>query len=341
MNGRVTGSHPLTEHYAGRRCVVTGGLGFIGSNLVHALDAMGAEIVVVDGLVPQHGGNTRNLDGIDRPAPIVVADIGDEARVAPVVRGAQFVFNLAGQVSHLASMLDPHRDLELNACSHALFLETVRAECADASIVYSSTRQVYGRPHYLPVDENHPTNPVDVNGVSKLACEQLHLLYKTVHGMTVTALRLTNVYGPRQRLTIDDLGFLPVFVRRALDGDPLKVFGDGAQLRDCLYIDDVIDALLLAAVTPDASGEVVNLGHTEALSLLDIARRIAAAAGTGSEVELAPWPAEHARIDIGSFRGDFAKAKRLLGWEPDVSFADGVERTIAFYRMRPWYRSST
>jgi nucleoside-diphosphate-sugar epimerase len=159
--------------------------------------------------------------------------------------------------------------------------------------------------------------------------------------MTVTALRLTNVYGPRQRLTIDDLGFLPVFVRRALDGDSLKVFGDGAQLRDCLYVDDVVDALLLAATTPDANGEVVNLGHSDALSLLDIARHVAAAAGSGTEVELVPWPADLARIDIGSFRGDFAKAKRLLGWEPDTSFADGVERTIAFYRTRPWYRSST
>jgi UDP-glucose 4-epimerase len=331
----------LAEHFAGSRCVVTGGLGFIGSNLVHALAAMGADIVVLDGLVPQHGGDRRNLDGIDRALHTVVTDISDGDLVAPAVRGANYVFNLAGQVSHLASMLDPQRDLELNVCSHAPFLETLRAECADASIVYSSTRQVYGRPQYLPVDESHPTNPVDVNGISKLACEQLHLLYSSVYGMTVTALRLTNVYGPRQRLTMDDLGFLPVFLRRALDGETLRVFGDGAQLRDCLYVDDVVDALLLAAVTPDARGEVVNLGHTEALSLLEIAHNVAAAADTGTDVEFMPWPGDHARIDIGSFRGDFAKAKRLLGWEPDISFADGVERTIAFYRARPWYRSST
>ena len=331
----------LAEHFAGSRCVVTGGLGFIGSNLVHALDAMGADIVVLDGLVPQHGGNPRNLDGLDRAVHTIVTDIGDAERVAPALCRAEYIFNLAGQVSHLASMLDPHRDLELNVCRHALFLEMLRAECADASIVYSSTRQVYGRPQYLPVDESHPTNPVDVNGISKLACEQLHLLYASVYGMTVTALRLTNVYGPRQRLTTDDLGFLPVFVRRALDGESLKVFGDGAQLRDCLYVDDVVDALLLAAATPDASGEVVNLGHTEALSLLEIAHDVAAATDPGIGVEIVPWPRDHARIDIGSFRGDFAKAKRLLGWEPDISFADGVKRTIAFYRARPWYRSST
>ncbi len=333
--------HRLAEHFAGTRCVVTGGLGFIGSNLVHTLDAMGADIVVLDALVPQHGGNPRNLDGLVRPVHTVVTEIGHIDEFAPAVRGANYVFNLAGQVSHLASMLDPHRDLELNVCSHAPFLEALRAECAGASIVYSSTRQVYGRPHYLPVDENHPTNPVDVNGVSKLACEQLHLLYATVYGMTVTAVRLTNVYGPRQRLTIDDLGFLPVFVRRTLEGDRLKVFGDGAQLRDCLYVDDVIDALLLAAITPDASGEIVNLGHSDTLSLLEIARHIAAAAGTGADVELVPWPDDHARIDIGSFRGDFAKAKRVLGWDPEISFADGVERTMAFYQARPWYRSST
>jgi UDP-glucose 4-epimerase len=335
----VTTRQPLSEHYAGARCVVTGGLGFIGSNLVHALDALGADIVVLDGLVPEHGGNPRNLDGLVRPVRTVVTDIGDTERVAPALRGARFIFNLAGQVSHLASMLDPHRDLELNLCSHAPFLEAARAECADASVVYSSTRQVYGRPRYLPVDESHPTNPVDVNGVSKLACEQLHLLYATVHDMTVSSLRLTNVYGPRQRLTTDDLGFLPVFVRRVLDGEMLKVFGDGAQLRDCLYIDDVVEALLLAAVAPAASGEVINLGHTEALSLLDIAHYVTDASDTGLDVELVPWPDDHARIDIGSFRGDFAKAKRLLGWEPTVGFADGVQRTIDFYRTHPWYRS--
>jgi UDP-glucose 4-epimerase len=333
--------HRLTRHYAGARCIVTGGVGFIGSNLVHALADMGADVTVIDGMVPQHGGNPRNLDGIEQRVPVVVTDIGDGERVAPVVRGADFVFNLAGQVSHLASMLDPHRDLELNVCSHAPFLEALRAECPNASVVYSSTRQVYGRPLYLPVDEAHPTNPVDVNGVSKLASEQLHLLYASVHGMTVSALRLTNVYGPRQRLTTDDLGFLPVFVRRALDGEALKVFGDGAQLRDCLYVDDVVDAFLLAAIAPDASGEFVNLGHDEALSLLDIARHVARAAGSDADIELVPWPADHSRIDIGSFRGDFAKAKRLLGWEPSVDFADGVERTIAYYRTRPWYRSST
>jgi UDP-glucose 4-epimerase len=336
----VTGRHRLAERFAGTRCVVTGGLGFIGSNVVHALAGMDADVVVIDGAVPAHGGNQRNLDDLARPVRTIVSDIGETDRVGPVVRGADFVFNLAGQVSHLASMLDPRRDLELNVASHAPFLEALRAECPGASIVYSSTRQVYGRPQYLPVDESHPTNPVDVNGISKLACEQLHLLYATVHGMNVTALRLTNVYGPRQRLTTDDLGFLPVFVRRALDGETLKLFGDGTQLRDCLYIDDVVDALLLAVVTPDARGEVINLGHTDALSLREIACHTNAAAGSTIDVELVPWPDDRARIDIGSFRGDFAKAKRVLGWEPETSFPDGVARTVAFYRGRPWYRSS-
>ena len=328
------------EQFGGTRCVVTGGLGFIGSNLVHALDGFGADVVVIDALVPEHGGDRRNLDGLRRPATVVISALDDVAQVAPAVRGARYVFNLAGQVSHHASMLDPHRDLDLNACSHATFLEVLRTECRDAPVVYTSTRQVYGRPRYLPVDEDHPTNPVDVNGISKLACEQLHMLYGSVHGMNVSSLRLTNVYGPRQRLTSDDLGFLPVFVRRTLDGEDLKVFGDGEQLRDCLYVDDVVEALLCAVGSGGANGEVVNLGHTEVLSLFEIAGEVVRAAGRSGRVELVPWPSDLARIDIGSFHGDFAKAKRLLGWEPSVGFRDGIARTMDFYRDRPWYRSS-
>jgi UDP-glucose 4-epimerase len=321
-------------------CLVTGGLGFIGSNLALALHRAGARVNVVDALVPEHGGDVRNLETCPRIAT-TIARIDDRDAVAPLLQRADFVFNVAGQVSHSESMNDPLRDLDLNVRSHLGFLELAREARPEAVIVHTSTRQVYGRPRYLPVDEEHPAHPLDVNGVDKLAAEQLHLIYAHAHGLPVTALRLTNVYGPRQCLTRHGLGFLPVFIRRALLDEPIRVFGDGRQLRDCLHVDDVVRALVLAAVTPEAIGEVFNLGHPDALGLLDLAQLVVQAAGSTSAVSLTPWPAEQARIDIGSFRGDFSKAKRMLGWEPDVGFPAGVAETIAFYRERPWYLSST
>jgi UDP-glucose 4-epimerase len=322
-------------------CLVTGGLGFIGSNLALALAAGGARVEVVDALVPEHGGAARNVERRGAPIPTTIADIGDAEAVAPLVRRAEVIFNVAGQVSHLESMADPLRDLDLNVRSHLAFLEVARHVRPSAVVVHTSTRQVYGRPRYLPVDEDHPTAPVDVNGIDKLAGEQLHLLYASVHDMAISALRLTNVYGPRQCLQRDGLGFLPVFVRRALRGEPIHVYGDGLQQRDCLHVDDVVKALASAATAPDSAGQVFNLGHYDALGLGEIAQIVATAAGGSSTVDFVPWPSDLARIDIGSFAGDFSKAKRMLGWEPLIPFDDGIASTLAFYREHPWYLSST
>jgi UDP-glucose 4-epimerase len=327
--------------FAGRRCVVTGGLGFIGSNLALALAAGAAEVCVIDRLVPQHGGDRRNVDGVPRPIQVVIADIGDGEKVAPRLARADVIFNLAGQVSHLESMTDPLRDLDLNVRAHLALLELIRKVNPDATVVHTSTRQVYGRPRYLPVDEEHPAAPLDVNGIDKLAAEQLHLLYAKVHGLHASALRLTNVYGPRQSLTKEGLGFLPVFVARALRGDVIEVYGDGQQVRDCLHVADVVRALAAAAACDGARGEVFNLGHPDARSLIDIARITSAAAGSERAPVTVVWPDDHARIDIGSFHGDYSKAKRVLGWEPYVGFAEGMADTIAFYRGHPWYLSST
>ncbi|HSP27756.1 MAG TPA: NAD-dependent epimerase/dehydratase family protein [Ilumatobacteraceae bacterium] len=319
------------ERLTGRSCVVTGGLGFIGSNLVRHLVALGADVSVIDALVPEHGGSPTNVASTTE---VTIADIGDPA-VADVVAGCDLVFNVAGQVSHIDSMTDPLRDLDLNVRSHLRFLETLRRVAPRCTVVQTSTRQVYGRPQYLPVDELHPTAPIDVNGVDKLACEQLHLVYSNVHDLHATSLRLTNVYGPNQHLGREGLGFLPVFVRQALAGEPISLFGDGSQLRDCLHVDDVCDALLRAATRPRTFGEVFNLGHTEVLTLSEIARLTVAAAGTGSEVGCVPWPDELERIDIGSFQGDFSKAHEVLGWTPRIYFADGIASTIAHFRAMP------
>jgi UDP-glucose 4-epimerase len=313
-------------------------------------------VTVLDSRVERHGANPYNLvpgsGAVPSPAAavganpgagpgitVIEADLGavgrDDLRRAAIE--AEMIFNLAGQVSHVDSMDDPLFDLGVNTTSQFAFLELLRKENADARVVYTSTRQIFGKPRYLPVDEEHPVAPVDVNGITKYATEQLHLLYHDVYGLRSSAVRLTNVFGPRQRVRDDLQGFLPIFVRLALADGVIAVFGDGAQQRDCLYVDDVVECLLLAAITDDAAGEIFNVGNDERLSLSEIADAVVLAAGTG-RVEHVPWPPDRDAIDIGSYFGDSSKAKRMLSWEPRTSFAEGIERTIAFYRARPqWY----
>jgi UDP-glucose 4-epimerase len=288
-------------------------------------------VTVVDALVPTHGGDPVNLDGAADRIEVIEAHVDDVGVVRDAVAASEVIFNLAGQVSHVESMARPRFDLEINTASQLGFLEILRDAGSNAVVVYTSTRQIFGHPRYLPVDEDHPVSPVDVNGISKSATEQLHLLYGELYGIRASSVRLTNVYGPRQRLRDNLQGFLPIFVRRALSGDPITVFGDGAQERDCLYVDDVVECLLLTARSTEASGEVFNVGNDERLSLRAIAEEVVAAAGSGS-IESVPWPHDRDAIDIGSYYGDSSKAKRVLGWEPRTSFADGIARTIEFYR---------
>jgi UDP-glucose 4-epimerase len=326
-----------SDAFAGRRCLVTGGLGFIGSTLALRLARDGAAVTVVDAEHERHGANPHNLEAPEGEGiPVIRADLADaEARDAAAA--ADIVFNLAGQVSHVDSMTDPLFDLDVNTRSQVSLLEGLRADNPDATVVYTSTRQLFGKPRYLPVDEEHPVAPVDVNGITKHAAEQFHLLYRECYGIRATVVRLTNVYGPRQRLRDDFQGFLPIFVRRALLGETLRVFGDGAQQRDCLYVDDVVECLLRAALAADAPGEIFNVGNDEHLGLREIAEAVVAAAGSGT-VESVPWPADRDAIDIGSYFGDSSKAKRILGWAPETPFATGIDRTLAFYRQhREWY----
>jgi len=327
----------------GRRCLVTGGLGFIGSNLALDLARRGGEVTVLDARVPRHGANPFNLvaDGAQEADPrvrVIEADLADSrADLRAAAEAADYVFNLAGQVSHVDSMNDPLFDLSVNTTSQFAFLELLREVNPHVTVVYTSTRQIFGKPKYLPVDEEHPVNPVDVNGITKYAAEQLHLLYHDVYGLRASTVRLTNVYGPRQRLTDDLQGFLPIFLRRALADGTISVFGEGEQQRDCLYVDDVVECLELAALTPDAAGQIFNVGNDERLSLAEIAQRVVDVVGQG-RVEHVPWPPDRDAIDIGSYFGDSSKAKRVLGWEPRTPFAEGMARTVAFYRERmAWY----
>jgi UDP-glucose 4-epimerase len=320
----------LAARYAGRRCLVTGGLGFIGSNLAHTLAAAGAEVQVVDSLEPRHGGDVRNVEGA--PIEFAIGDIADASVVTDPLSRADCIFNLAGQVSHVDSMEDPLRDLDTNARSQLAFLELVRGINPDAPVVYTSTRQIYGRATRLPADEATTVEPVDVNGVSKFAAEHFHLLYHAVHGIPGTVLRLSNVYGPRQRLD-DHLGFLPAFLRRALRGEPIAIYGDGMQERDCLYVEDAVSALLRAGDNPSASGAVFNIGHHEHHTLREIAEIVIDAAGAGEIVEV-PWPEGSEQIAIDSFWTDHGRASEVLGWEPGWSLTEGIAYTLAYYRSR-------
>jgi UDP-glucose 4-epimerase len=328
---------PFRDGWAGTTCLVTGGLGFVGSNLVHALVAAGVSVRIVDGLIPDHGGRIENVDGLKVETLVALID---DPRVLDLLDGVDVVFNVAGQVSHTASMRDPQRDLHLNATSHASFLGMLRVANPTARVVYASTRQVYGRPTMATVDESHAANPVDVNGVAKLAGEQLHLVHSRAYGMPISALRLTNVYGPRQRLTSDELGFLPVFIRRALLGEQIPIYGDGTQRRDCLHVDDVV-AALEAAAGDAAVGQVFNVGHPTTHELREIADLIVDAAGSDSSVHLVPWPGDHARIDIGSFHTGSSKIHEVLGWQASMPLDQGLRLTAGFYREHPWYLSSS
>lgn len=311
--------------------MITGGLGFIGSNLAHRLVELGSTVVLVDALIPDCGGNWFNVQDIRDHVRIAIEDVRNPGAMAPLVRDQEVIFNLAGQISHIDSMRDPLADLGINCYGSLALLEACRQHNAEVKVVYASTRQVYGRPRTLPVDEEHPTQPIDVNGINKLAGERYHLLYNDVHGIRTTALRLTNTYGPRQLLKHNRQGFLPWFIRSALDGAEITLYGDGCQLRDLTYVDDVVDAFLRAGASDVANGQVFNLGGTEPVALRDIAERIIRLAGRGSVCHV-PWPPEKKRIDIGSFYADDSKIRRILGWKPKVGMTEGLQRTLDFYR---------
>lgn len=319
------------SHYRGRRALITGGLGFIGGTLAHRLVQMGARISLIDSLVPGEGGNLFNIAGIEDQVEVHVADIGDDAIVERLLDGVDYIFNLAGKVSHIDSMTDPLSDLAINCGAQLKFLESCRKFSPGAKIVFASTRQVYGKAVYLPVDERHRLLPPDINAVHKLTAENYHLLYHRLFGMRAVCLRLTNTYGPRQLIHHNRQGFIAWFVRRAMDGGTIELFGGGTQRRDLNYVDDVVEAFLLAGSSPTADGEILNLGGDRSHTLAEIADLLMSLTGSAS-VRHVPFPPERESIDIGDFHSDFAKINTLLGWHPRTSLQDGLIRTIEFYR---------
>jgi UDP-glucose 4-epimerase len=320
--------------YAGRRVLVTGGLGFIGSNLAMRLLDLGAQVLVVDAMIAETGANQFNIDPVkDHPRLSVrIVDIRDVLAMERLVRNQEVIFNLAGQVSHIDSMNDPFNDLEINCRSQLALLESCRRNAPATKVIFASTRQIYGRvpDEQLPVDERQPPNPVDVNGINKLAGERYHVLYNNVHGVRTSVLRLTNTYGPRMLVKNNRQTALGWLIRQAMDGEDIAVFGDGSQLRDFTYIDDVVEAFLMAGANDAANGQVFNLGGTQPISLRDVTELLVRIAGTGS-YHLVPFPPERKAIDIGSIYVDDAKIRRSLGWQPRIEMRDGLTQTVAFY----------
>ena len=317
------------SHYNKAKVMITGGAGFVGSNLALRLADMGAKVTVVDSFIPQYGGNMENLRGFRQRINLNIADVRDPYAMRHLVVGQDYLFNLAGQTSHMDSMSDPYTDLEINARAQLSILEACRHHNPGVRIVFAGTRQVYGRPDYLPVDEHHPLRPVDINGIHKLAGEWYHLLYGQVYGIDSTVLRLTNTYGPRMRIRDARQTFVGIWVRLLLEGKPFEVWG-GEQLRDFTYVDDCVDALLLAAQNPGAAGKVYNLGGERCVTLCELADLLLQAHGSGS-YERRHYPEERKKIDIGDYYSDDASIRRDLGWQPRVPLEEGLKRTLEYF----------
>jgi UDP-glucose 4-epimerase len=321
----------LADRFGGRRALVTGGLGFIGSHLARELVSAGAKVVLVDSLIPEYGGSLRNIAGLEDHVHVNISDVRDEHSLRALVKGHDLLFNLAGQTSHLDSMLNPYPDLDINCRAQLSILEACRHHNPSIRIVFASTRQIYGRPQRLPVDENHPIDPIDVNGINKTAGEWYHLVYGRAYGLRVSVLRLTNTYGPHMRVKDARQTFLGYWLRQLVEGRPLEIFGDGSQRRDFNHVDDAVAAFALSAARDEAGGKVYNLGGREHPSLLELARLLVELNG-GGEYRVVPFPEERQAIDIGDFYADFGRIERELGWAPAVDLREGLAGTLAFYR---------
>jgi UDP-glucose 4-epimerase len=315
-----------------KQVLITGGLGFIGSNLAARLVGLGARVLLVDSLIPEYGGNLFNIARIQGQVQVNISDVRDEHSMRYLVQGMEYLFNLAGQTSHLDSMQDPYTDLEINCRAQLSILEACRKFNPGIKVIFASTRQPYGKPDYLPVDERHLLRPVDVNGINKMAGESYHIVYNNVYGIRSCSLRLTNTYGPCMRVKDARQTFLGIWIRLLIEGRPIKVFGDGRQVRDFNYVDDVVEALLLAAASDDANGQVFNLGAEEPIKLCDLAAQLVEING-GGRYEIVPFPSDRKAIDIGDYYGDYRRIRAKLGWRPAIPLAEGLRRTLDYYRQ--------
>lgn len=326
----------IREFFHNKKVVITGGLGFIGSNLAIRLVGLGAKVNLVDSMIPEYGGNLFNINGIEDKVSLNFSDVRDEYSMDFLVRDADLIFNLAGQVSHIDSMKDPYTDLEINTRSQLSILEACKKHNPGVKIIFASTRQIYGKPSYLPVDENHPLRPADINGINKTAGEWYHTLYHNVYGIKTVCLRMTNTYGPRLLMKHNRQGFIGWFIRRVIDGEEIEIYGNGKQLRDLNYIDDVIDALLICGCEAFLDGQIFNLGNTPPISLEEIAKLLIKLNAAG-KYHLIPFPEEKKKIDIGDYYASYEKFNKATSWKPKISYEEGFRKTLDYYKKNRSY----
>ncbi|KAF0132908.1 MAG: NAD-dependent epimerase/dehydratase [Candidatus Saganbacteria bacterium] len=319
----------MHQKYKGKNILITGGLGFIGSTLAYRLVDFGSNITVVDSLFPDYGGNKFNINGIDGKVKVIIADVRDEQKMNEFVKDKDIIFNLAGTLSHVDSMKDPYTDLEINCRAQLSILESCRKFNPKVKILFAGTRGQYGRAQYLPVDENHPQCPTDVNGINNMAGEWYHILYNNVYGIKACSLRLTNTYGPRHQMKHSRQGVVNWFIRQIIDGEEIIIYGDGKQIRDLNYVDDVVEAFLLAAESEKANGQIFNIGGNP-ISLKDLIGLLIKVKGRGS-YKLIPFPPDSKKIEIGDYAADYSKIKSMLGWSPKVSLEEGIKKTFEYY----------
>lgn len=316
----------------GKRVLITGGLGFIGSNLAHRLVASGADVTLYDACLNPYGWNFANIKEIRKNVRVVKGDVRDIKKTQKNIKGMDVVIDCAAQVSHTISVRDPFLDIDINCRGAMSVLEGCRK--ADAKHIYAGTRGQIGRLEYTPADEKHPSNPMDINGINKLAAEKYCLLYGRIYGLRTCSLRINNTYGPRCQVRHDDYGVINYFIRQAILGEQITIHGEGLQTRDYNYVDDVSDAIILACHRKEAEGECFNLGSGRETRLIDMVKLILKTAGSEMEIKRVPRPEERRAIEIGNFLVTYDKIKRVLGWEPKTGLEGGIRKTVEFYRER-------
>lgn len=319
------------KNFKGKEVLITGGLGFIGSNLSIELVKQGAHVTIVDNMLPRQGSNLFNIREIEDKVRVNISDIRSQLSMNHLVKGKDYVFHLAGQVNHVDSMRNPLQDLEINCVGTLALLEALRHHNRKAKVIFAGTRGEYGASVKLPVDEEHPTNPKGIYAVTNLTAEKMVLVYDDIFGIKGVCLRITNTYGPRHHMMHDEYGVFNWFIRKALDNEEIPVFGDGRILRDFLYVKDLVSCMLMTAQTDDAYGKVFNVGTGVPVSFIDLAKRIVKIAGTG-KVAYTEFTQERKEVEPGDYYADISRIRKIVGWFPKVSLDQGIKQTIDFYR---------